>query len=115
VERYRGRTVTAMDPMARARMQRPAPELPFPETMPAYGAILADRGGGLWVQEYAPPWEEGPVRWTVFDPDGRQLGTLALPPRFRATDVGADYVLGVAQDELDVQQVQMYRLDRRRG
>lgn len=111
--RYRERALAAADPAARPGMRRMLAELPMPERMPAYAAILADRSGGLWVQEY-PAAEEDPVRWTVFDPEGRQLGTLTLPPRFRLTDAGDDYVLGVAHDELDVQQVRMYRLDRRR-
>lgn len=84
-------------------------------------AAVRDSAGIRVVESAAPAWGEGegwrlspePVRWTVFDPEGRQLGTPQLPPRFRFTDVGADYVLGVAQDDLDVQQVQMYRLDRR--
>jgi hypothetical protein len=112
--RYRERALAAADPAARPGMRRMLAELPMPERMPAYAAILADRSGALWVQEY-PVAEEDPVRWTVFDPEGRQLGTLTLPPRFRVTDVGDDYVLGVAQDDLDVQQVQVYRLDRRGG
>lgn len=55
------------------------------------------------------------VRWTVFDSEGRQLGTLTLPARFRVTDVCADYVVGVGRDELDVEKVQLFRLDRSGG
>jgi hypothetical protein len=73
-----------------------------------------DRAGALWVREYAPS-EEGPVRWTVFDAEGRQLGTLALPPRFRLTDAGPNYLVGIAKDDMDVEQVQVYRLDRSGG
>jgi hypothetical protein len=49
----------------------------------------------------------------VFGADGRMVGRLVTPPRFRLTDVGADYLLGVATDEDDVEQVVWYRLDRR--
>lgn len=114
VAAYRERTLARADPAARPGTQRMLADLRFPEAMPAYAAIMADRAGGLWVQEYAAS-EEDPVRWTVFDPQGRQLGTLALPARFRVTDVGADYVLGVGRDEMDVEQVQMYRLERQGG
>ncbi len=114
VAAHRERALAGADPAARPGMQRMLADLPYPQAMPAYAAILADRAGGLWVQEYAPA-EDDPVRWTVFDPEGRQLGTLALPARFRVTDVGPDYVLGVGRDEMDVEQVQVYRLDRRGG
>jgi hypothetical protein len=52
---------------------------------------------------------------TVFDAEGRQLGTLAMPPRFRLTDAGPDYVLGVGRDDMDVEKVQLFRLDRSGG
>ena len=41
---------------------------------------------------------------------GRWLGDIETPPNGRVWDIGNDYVLGVWQDELDVQQVRMYRL-----
>lgn len=111
---YHERTLAGADPAARPGMQRMLADLPFPQAMPAYSGILVDRAGALWVQEYAPS-EEDPVRWTVFDADGRQLGTLAMPPRFRLTDAGPDYVLGVGRDDMDVEQVQLFRLDRSGG
>ncbi len=82
--------------------------LPFPETLPAHGAILPDAEGNLWVAAYS--LEEEPARWSVFDADGRFLGTVATPAGGTLTDVGADYVLGVWRDELDVERVRLYRL-----
>jgi hypothetical protein len=40
------------------------------------------------------------------------LGSVALPDRFRPTQIGSDFVLGVWSDDLDVQHVRMYRLDK---
>ncbi|MET0395983.1 MAG: hypothetical protein ABW277_04095 [Longimicrobiaceae bacterium] len=111
---YRERALAGADPAARPGMQRMLADLPYPKAMPAYARILVDRAGALWVQEYSPS-EEDPVRWTVFDADERQLGTLTLPPRFRLTDAGPDYAVGVGRDDMDVEQVQVYRLDRSRG
>jgi hypothetical protein len=38
---------------------------------------------------------------------------VILPDRFRAREIGADYVLGVARDGDNVEHVQVLRLDRR--
>lgn len=63
----------------------------------------------LWVQDYPSPGA-ATVPWTVFDPRGVMLGQVALPAGFRATDIGADYVLGVWTDELGVERVRVYSL-----
>jgi hypothetical protein len=83
----------------------------YPETMPAYGDVQADRAGNLWVSDFQVTPED-PGTWTVFDPEGRMLGTVATPARFRAFEIGADYVLGVWKDELDVDHVRMFRLEK---
>lgn len=75
----------------------------------------------MWVQrpQVEPPSSEAidynPVRphpsdWDLFGRDGMWLGTVRTPARFRVMDVGADYVAGVANDELDVETVQIWGL-----
>jgi hypothetical protein len=86
----------------------PFDDIPYPADMPPYESLRLDAGGNLWVAYYR--LEEEPVRWAVFDPEGRWLGDVQTPDGGRAWDIGDDYVLGVWQDELDVQQVRMYRL-----
>jgi hypothetical protein len=84
---------------------------PKPETRPAFGRFVADRAGYVWVAPWRPV--EGPtVPWLIADPAGPILGTVALPAGFRPTDIGADYVLGVTRDALDVERVRMYELTR---
>jgi len=85
-------------------------EIPIPETMPAYGQFLGDADGNLWVQEYRVGDE--PEHWAVFDPRGRFLGIVEMPGPGRVTEIGSDYVLGVWTDELDVEQVRLYGLER---
>ena len=57
----------------------------------------------------------GGPRWTVFDPRGRMLGTIETPGSGRVTEIGEDYLLGIWTDELDVEQVRMYRLYKEGG
>lgn len=83
--------------------------LPFHETMPAYSAIEPDTEGNLWVADYrAGP--DDPFRWTVFDIEGRLLGSLDMPAGLTVHEIGADYVLGVTRNEMDVEQVVLHRL-----
>jgi hypothetical protein len=80
-----------------------------PERLPAFERLLVDDGGHLWVQRTAWPGAVQP-EWDVFDADGVMLGTVHMPAGFRATHVGAGFVLGVWKDEDDVEYVRMYGL-----
>jgi hypothetical protein len=83
--------------------------LPYPESMPAHGDIVVDADGNLWVEEYLPLGEADP-KWSVFDNSHRLLGSVDLPPDFTVHQIGSDFVLGVWQDEFDVEQVRLYEL-----
>lgn len=54
-------------------------------------------------------------RWTVFDTEGRMLGTLGTPRSLRLDEIGDDYLLGVFRDRLDVEHVRMHRISKPRG
>jgi hypothetical protein len=83
-------------------------DIPIPETMPAYGRLIGDADGNLWVQEYRTTDE--PEQWAVFDPSGQFLGIVDMPEPGRVTEIGSDYVLGIWRDEMDVEQVRLYEL-----
>ena len=75
------------------------------ETMAAYGRMLVDGTGHLWVEEYLRPGDEQPL-WTVFTPEGKMLGDVETPPDLQLVQVGRDFVLGVRKDQLGVEHVQ---------
>jgi len=85
----------------------------LPPTRPAYGRLLVDEEGFLWAAE--PTRYPHPAgSWTVFAPDGRLLGVVTMPERFRLHQAGPDWVLGVWRDELDVEFVVLFPLLARR-
>ena len=53
--------------------------------------------------------------WTVFDPEGRVLGFVETPEGLWIWEIGEDYILGRADDELGVESVQLWPLERRGG
>lgn len=84
---------------------------PFPDSLPAYRRIRTDRVGHLWVQEFDLP-SEPDVTWHVFDPRGVWVSDVRVPKSWLIQDIGRDYVVAVTTDELDVEVVQLFQLDR---
>jgi hypothetical protein len=99
------------DPEVRRAWETSLTSSPYPDSLPAYRRIRVDRVGALWVQDYDLPTEQD-VAWTVFDPTGRWIATLKVPRAWQIQDIGADYVLVLARNELDVEIVQLYGLNR---
>jgi hypothetical protein len=83
----------------------------FPAELPGFVALRSSPDGYLWGQRFVPPGTDT-NRWGVFAPDGAFLGHIELPTGFRLFDVGRDYALGVAADELGVQRVYLYDIVR---
>ena len=82
-----------------------------PSMRPAYGALVVDGSGDIWLAEYvrAPTT---PRRWTILGPDGRWLGEMRVPDRVAVLEIGDDWLLGVWRDALDVEHVRLYRLSK---
>jgi hypothetical protein len=86
----------------------------FPPELPGFTELRASPDGHLWAKRFVVPGlTEALNRWGVFAPVGVFLGNVELPARFRVFDVGDDYLLGVIPDELDVERVHLYRIERR--
>ena len=50
--------------------------------------------------------------WTVLDPEGRALGFIEPPDGLTVCEIGTDYLLGLATDEMGVESVQVWELER---
>jgi hypothetical protein len=85
----------------------------IPSVKPFFDALHVDTDGFLWVSVPAPPNQ---VLFSVFDPEGRFLGRLQADGMDRDTNVppvvrnGRLYFVG--RDELDVQRVYVFRIER---
>ena len=107
---------------------------PVVDSLSIAESFFLDDQGFLWVRRLpvgddegrrwellAPPDFEEPSGWVVplpsglhdvFRPDGVYLGTVKLPQDLDVMEIGMDYVLGVARDELGAEYVQVYGLER---
>ena len=96
-----------------AERRRQYRSVPVAERMPAFTSVVVDGLHHLWVEEYELPGEERPGSlWTVFDPEGRVLGFVETPEGLEIFEIGEDYILGRSLDELDVEHVQVWPLER---
>ena len=84
-------------------------EMSFPAILPFYRTFEIDLEGNIWVKAYAVKSDPS-NEWSIFSRDGVWLGTITLPHGFEPYEIGADYLLGVAKDELDVEYIKVYEL-----
>jgi hypothetical protein len=111
VERHKAERLANADAGVRQSLERLYQDIPFPSTFPAFTDFMVDPLGDLWVLAASRPGDDHP-RWTVFAPDGLALGVVETPPGVTVRDIGRDYVLGTWRDDLDVQHVRLYALQR---
>ena len=93
------------------QLQRFFAAVPVPDRAPAFSMLLVDDLQHLWAEQYSLPGSVG-SQWSIFSPVGRWLGNLSTPDGLELLDVGEDFLLGVHRDDLQVERVQLYRLDR---
>ena len=93
----------------RDRVEEFLDAMPLPKTLPAFGPLLVDEVGNLWVQEYAPPSHDE-RRWNVFGANGALLAMLETPPGFEPLHIDENFLLGRWVDETGEEYVRLYRL-----
>jgi hypothetical protein len=88
----------------------------IPPPHPTVGAafLKVTQEGRIWASEVRPPADTA-VTWTVYDLDGRPVARASTPSGFAPHEIGHDYVLGLSRDELDVNYIRLYALDKPAG
>lgn len=113
------RIMDQVPPSQRKRARQYAERAPLPDSIPAYGDLLVDDRGVLWVGEHYgidnPRIRHLPDdrrQWALFAPDGTPRGRVVTPPRVDVLDVRSGRVLGIHRSELGVETVRVYRMER---
>lgn len=114
IESYLRGSYPKATPSEQEDRRRRIRSVPVAEHFPAFTSIMIDRLDHLWIREYDLPREERPAPvWTVFDPEGRVLGLVETPAELEVIhEIGEDYILGTAWDELGVETKQVWPLAR---
>ncbi len=111
------------DPAAEAALRDGVLGSPLPPSLPAWGGLLVDPLGFLWVRPYDPLLHATPLggltspgpggEWLVFTPDGDPAGRVAVPDELTPAWIGEDRVVGIRRDALGVESVRVHALRRR--
>jgi hypothetical protein len=88
--------------------------LPHDSVFPAFTGLLAGADGTVWAEEPRHLHDYWP-RWSVFDAEGRWLGTVKMPAGFALQQVGNDWVLGMEPDGRGLLHARVYPLVRPAG
>ncbi len=105
-------------------MEQTRQTITFADFFPAFVSMSIGPNGSIWVQHLRPPAQVpeeelatydmtqdiGSRDWDVFDPDGRYLGIVTMPPRFTPRLILGGRIYGVWRDDLDVQYVIRLRI-----
>lgn len=79
------------------------------EHIPMYDRLVLGTDGRVWLQRHEPL--PGDTRtWEVFSAGGALVAAAHLPSTFKLTEAGANDVLGIWRNELDVSFVRRYAL-----
>lgn len=95
------------------------------DTHPPFFDVVVDLEGYLWVREWSESETGLPDRWSVFSPEGRWLGIMAVPwgrdvrggfgrcqGYTSSCWVDRDFFVILRRDELEVERIEGYRIRR---
>ena len=92
------------------RMRALYEQLPLPATLPGYVKLVFADTGEIWARRYLVPGTPS-FRWDVLHPDGHYLGRVEIAASFRVHAVSNGQLLGVHEDALGVERVQVRDLE----
>ena len=101
----------ASTPQDRERCEEGVKRAPRQSHYPEMAGVAVDSAGNIWVRTN-PPLMRGFAEWRVFDEDGIAMARIAIPASVRITQIGQRYIIGVVTDDLGVQRVVEYKLER---
>ena len=81
--------------------------MPIAARTPVFRSLAISATGDLWVERYPLPTDPA-VHWWVYSTDGEYRGGAWVPHGRRVLSIGAEHYLAWAQDDLDVQRVEVW-------
>jgi hypothetical protein len=86
-------------------------DMPHTDVGRIFDALATDTDGRLWVRRTSMP-RDSLRRWDVFGREGRHAAQAHIPVALRVQEFGSDFVLAIRRDDLDAEQVVLFRLEK---
>jgi len=99
---------------SRAPIAAAVAKLPAFDSTRAVRYVWVTEQGRLWTSEEELP-ADTPVEISVWSLEGEPVATVTVPAQFELHDIGPDYLLGRWFDDLDVNYVREYSIDKPAG
>lgn len=83
--------------------------------VPFFSELRFDDSGRLWIADYVPSpmlVKTEKMNWTIFDENALPLARMTTGPARDILEIGDNYMLLRERDELDVERVAMYWIER---
>ena len=91
---------------------RGALSVPYPPNLPTFEWLHVDPEGNIWAGQRRYGAGGDMHEFFVFAGDGRYLGIVEVPAKLSVLQVGADFILAQFSDDLGVQYVHMYGIQK---
>jgi hypothetical protein len=114
VEEFKKSRVRAAPEGVRSRLQAAYEQMPLPTEFPMLDRVFVDAEENVWIRRFRIRSSDSQV-WHVFDFGGTLTGTIHVPPGLDVRTVHRDRLLGRWTDDMGVQSIRAYRLDRGDG
>lgn len=98
-------------PSAREPVRRAVQSIPVPDSLAGLFFLKVTQQGRIWVSEARPPADTA-ITWDVYDLEGRARARVVTPSHFEPHEVGPDYVIGRFLDDLDINFIRLYALEK---
>lgn len=85
----------------------------FEGPVPFFRSVLADRRGNVWLGDYHV-WTNLSPEFDVIAADGTWIGPVGFPGVIQVLDITDTHVLGIERNDLDVQAVVLYSIEKGR-
>jgi len=96
---------------AREPIRQVARAIPPPDSTVEVAFLKVTRQGRIWVSDSRPP-SDSALTWIIYDLDGQPVARAKTPPGFDPHEIGPDYVIGLFMDELEVNYIRLYALEK---
>ena len=91
--------------------------VPYPSHLPTFERLRVDSEGNVWARQEKYGADAGGAdpemsEFFIFRADGRHLGVVELPVNLEVLQIGADFILAKVRDDLDVDYVHLYQIEK---